>query len=274
MRSKDTRSEGTRREGGHLSRIDLARLVDETPSPDERRHLEACERCMEELAALAAQTRALADLPHLQPSEEDWAVLQARLEGEGLMEPAAARTHAAAESGASSDLGSAGEIGPRSVAVVPVGSRRGRGRGWLQAAAGIALFVAGGITGSVVATRGGAEPGSGTAARTGNGAVPAAIAPADSEPSLQSSENLVRQAENLYLQALVDYRDQLDRSDASLRPRDPVGRLVVLENLLAASEAAVREDPADPFFNGLLVNTAAEHRATVEAMTATNTVSW
>jgi hypothetical protein len=261
----------TRSDGGHLSRIDLARLVDEAPAPDERRHLETCSACMEELAALTAQTRALGGLAPVQPAPEAWAALEERLRDEGLMEAVSSRH------------GTSAPVELRAPAA-PVRSRWGRRRGWLQAAAGVALFVAGGISGSLVTTRGAGEPGAGAelgASVTeprGSGAVPAAavpeVVPADSEPSLRDSETLVRQAEDLYMQALLGYRDQLDRSDNSVLPRDPVGRLVMLENLLAASEAAVREDPADPFFNGLLVNTAAEHRATLEAMTSANTVSW
>lgn len=270
MRSTDRKTRG-----GHLSRVELARLVDEPASEDERRHLETCAECMEELAALVAQSRALAGMPLLRPAAEDWVALEARLAEEGLI---GAPASASVSSAATVPSESASRVGHPLVGAAPssleavVRHRPRWGRGWLQAAAGLALFVAGGGAGTYVAQRGvAAEPAAGVTAENDGSA---SVTPAGSEPSLQQSENLVRQAENLYLQALVDYRDQVDRTDASLRPRDPVGRLVVLENLLAASEAAVREDPADPFFNGLLVNTAAEHRAALEAITSVNTVSW
>jgi hypothetical protein len=98
----------------HLKLEDLARLVDEAPSPAEAEHLEACGRCSEELEALLGQTRMLATLPDPVPA----AAIRRRIERE--LELA--------------------KVGP------------GRADGWrpalLRIAAGLALFVIGGAAGA------------------------------------------------------------------------------------------------------------------------------
>ena len=71
---------------GHLSTETLARIVDETPRPDEAEHLAACGACAAELQAMKAQTEALRALPELLPPVGDWDVLEARLRSEGLIE--------------------------------------------------------------------------------------------------------------------------------------------------------------------------------------------
>lgn len=107
----------------HLSTEDLARLVDEAPTPEERRHLAACHHCVSELDALREQTEALGDLPDLRPPSRDWRELEGRLLEEGLIRG-----------------------GPR---------RRGVGlparSGWLHAAAALVLFLGGTGTGAVLA---------------------------------------------------------------------------------------------------------------------------
>jgi anti-sigma factor RsiW len=70
---------------GHLTMDTLARLVDEQPSPEETKHLDACEACAAELAALRAQTESLASLPEILPPLGDWEVLAAQLRSEGLV---------------------------------------------------------------------------------------------------------------------------------------------------------------------------------------------
>ena len=67
----------------HLTHDTLARLVDERPSPGERKHLQMCSRCAEELRALRLQSDALGSLAALRPPSGDWESLEARLVGEG-----------------------------------------------------------------------------------------------------------------------------------------------------------------------------------------------
>jgi len=70
----------------HLTIEQLARLIDEPPEPQERRHLDACRICAAELEALRDQTEALAALPEILPPKGDWRELEARLRSEGLIE--------------------------------------------------------------------------------------------------------------------------------------------------------------------------------------------
>jgi hypothetical protein len=73
----------------HLTTEALARLVDEEPQQQEGEHLEACEACSDELAAMRDQTEALGTLPEILPPMGDWKVLEAKLRSEGLVRDAA-----------------------------------------------------------------------------------------------------------------------------------------------------------------------------------------
>ncbi len=92
--------------------------------------------------------------------------------------------------------------------------------------------------------------------------------------SLEEAEELVGLTRGSYFEALLAYRDRVGRAGSTPVLGDPVSRFVALENVLAATEAAVREAPADPFLNGLLVSTAVEHRAAMEGMAVTTTGIW
>ena len=109
----------------HLTRETLARLVDEEPQATEREHLDACESCADELAALSDQTAALETLPEIMPPVGDWEVLEARLRSEGLV----------------------GDPAPL--------SRLGLARtpAWMPAAAALVLFLAGTATGAALMAR-------------------------------------------------------------------------------------------------------------------------
>src|SRR5688500_8542151 len=69
----------------HLSLEVLARLVDESPAASEADHLAMCASCGAELKALKAQTRDLRALPDMQPPTEIWAALEASLVDEGVI---------------------------------------------------------------------------------------------------------------------------------------------------------------------------------------------
>lgn len=110
----------------HLTAETLARLVDEDPQPTERAHLDACESCARELAALHDQTEALATLPEIMPPLGDWEVLAAQLRSEGLLR----------------DPTLLSKLG------------RARTPAWMPAAAAVVLFFGGAATGAgVVAGR-------------------------------------------------------------------------------------------------------------------------
>jgi len=114
----------------HLTAETLARLVDESPQPDESAHLASCEVCSRELAALRDQTEALSTLPEIMPPLGDWEVLEAQLRSEGLVKDASPL----------SKLGLA------------------RTPSWMPAAAAVVLFFGGAATGAGLMARSAAEP--------------------------------------------------------------------------------------------------------------------
>lgn len=222
----------------HLSPETLARLVDEAPSPEERLHLAACAACAAELRALREQTEALADLPDLRPPVGDWEVLQARLVSEGLV-----RRRTGVADG---------------LAVTP---------GWMRAAAAVLLFVGGTVVGAGVA-------------RQGVGAGPDPAGPVASAGALalvstsEEAAELVRAAERTYMDALLRYQQLAEAEGRDDTPADPASRYAALEYLVAAGQAAVRQAPADPFLNGLLVSAMAERQSVLRRISSGRPDDW
>lgn len=237
----------------HLSTERLARLVDEPASTKEKEHLASCEACAAELQALEEQTRALGSLPALRPPSGEWNDLRERLVDEGLVRPAGSVR--------------AGDTGP-SANTPPSGATRDRigpswlgSPGWLQAAAALVLFLGGAGVG-VAASRG-LDPAGGP----GSGEAGAEVA---SVESVDEAAEVLQQAEERYVSALIRYRDLAGSASEDVPTRDPASRYAALEGLLAASQAAVRRAPADPFLNGILVSTLAERQATLEEISTTS----
>jgi hypothetical protein len=203
----------------------LARLVDEAPTDREREILSRNPALQAELEALREQSRALRNLPSVLPPHGDWAELEARLVDERLIRPGATRSE-------------------------------GR-RWWLQAAAGLVLFLGGTATGQ-------AFGGPGTPAVPGAGGGDMAFT------SVEEAAQAVEAAERRYLAAVSGYQQVAEQQDGARPTRDPASRFAALEALLAASQAAVRESPADPFFNGVLVNTLMERQQTLRQISGDN----
>jgi len=103
----------------HLSAEDLARLVDDEPTPEEADHAAACSACSREIQAIREQTEALGALPEIMPPVGDWQVLEAKLRSEGLVR----------------DPGLFLRLG---LAQTPQ---------WMKAAAAVMLFLGGTVTG-------------------------------------------------------------------------------------------------------------------------------
>lgn len=222
----------------HLNDEALARLVDETPTDIEREHLAACAACAAAVEELREQTAALGALPDLRPPPGDWEVLQARMVSEGL---------------------------------VRWGGRRAGGLattpGWMRAAAGVLLFLGGAalgglaVRGPLVANFTGAVPGS-----PGVSMVAQASSP-------DEAAEIVRLAERQYMDALVQYR-QLHEAPGEGSELDPATRFAAIEYLVRASQAAVREVPADPFLNGFLASAMAEREAQLRQISTTADDDW
>ncbi|MDP2958308.1 MAG: hypothetical protein Q8N53_17910 [Longimicrobiales bacterium] len=211
----------------HLTNESLARLVDEDPRPEEAEHLAVCRTCAWELDALRAQTRALASLPEIRPPLGDWEVLEARLRSEGLVEDR-------------------GLLSRLSLAQTPP---------WMRAAAAAALFLGGTLLGAGVTSRQGEEE---RMAAAGEG-----VALFANVEDVEEAAQAVRAAEDTYVNALSRYRQLLEQEGGEDVLGDPNSRFAALEYLVAASQAAVRQAPADPFLNGLLASTLAERDVTL-----------
>lgn len=220
----------------HLTTEVLARLVDEDPTTGEREHLEACQACRDELEGLRTQTEALGSLPDLMPPRGDWDELESRLVGEGL------------------------------IRVGPMGNRITLQATWTQIAAALVLFLAGTVLGAALTT--------GTP-----DALPGDLAQAGPLPVRQASDadeatRVLEEAEQQYLAALMQYRRLSGYEDEGGVNTDPVDRFAALEALMSASQAAVRQAPADPFLNGILMSTMAERQATLRQISASGGENW
>jgi hypothetical protein len=220
----------------HLSAETLARIVDETPRPEEHEHLAACETCTAELDALKAQTEALGALPEILTPVGDWDVLEARLRSEGLLQ----------------DPGLFARLG---LARTPT---------WMRAAASVALFLGGAGIGVSVASHGATGP------RTP--AVPQTAFVADNttvdNAAIQDAAEELRAAESDYVAALSRYQELRAQQGEDADAGDPRTRYAALQYLVAASQAAVRQAPADPFLNGLLASTLAERQAVLSRISS------
>ena len=227
----------------HLSLEALARLVDEAPFRSERQHLARCPDCSRELELLREQTEALGSLPDLRPAPGDWPALEERLKREGLL-----RTSTPADT------------------VIRLIDRR---RGWMQAAAAVVLFLAGSLSGAVLAPAEWGQPtGGGQVAAgemTAGGVSPAGLTAADAATPEEAAE-VLRLAEQQYRDAMLRYR-ALTRGPEAGTAMDP-RRLAVLDAMLAMGQAAVQEAPDDPFLNGFLVSAVAEREAALNALFA------
>ena len=226
----------------HLSLEALARLVDESPFRSERQHLARCQDCSRELELLREQSETLGSLPDLRPAPGDWPALEARLESEGLL-------HGSGTSHASS----------RAAAGIRLIEQR---RGWMQIAAALVIFIAGGFSGAALAPAGSAsEAGSGVEI-----AASEAATPEEAAEVLRLAEQQYRLTEQHYRDAVLRYRVLSRSLDAEL-PMD-VRHFAALETLVAASQAAVQEAPDDPYLNGFLVSAVAERDAALNSFFA------
>ena len=205
----------------HLNLEALARLVDESPEPAEAAHLAECAVCREELHEMQQQTRGLGELPMLEPPADSWHALEARLGAERLLRSA-----------------------PRTPwYAVPA----------LRMAAGIALFVLGGVAGA--AFRGGEAP------QVAVVQPAAPTVPATSVPVSASQE--LRDAEAAYRTALARHAELAGAQYSA----NPAARLATLETIVLTTEEALRQAPADPVINGYHLAAVSQRDATLRNLT-------
>lgn len=226
---------------------DLARLVDEQPTPQEQAALDGDPVLRRELESLKAQARALRNLPAILPPPGGWHELEQELVTTGLI-----RGHAPGA---------------------------GIWRKWMQVAAAFVLFIGGTAFGWVTAAAPGLDgnPPREAAARPDAGnptAARAATSPGESASvtpmSLDDARRAVEEAEREWRRASREHLELFHAVNGQQQRRDPVARLAGLEALVAAGEVAVQESPDDEFFNVLYVNALMErqqalHQISLEA---------
>jgi hypothetical protein len=216
----------------HLRLEALARLVDETPTPDEERHLAGCEDCRLELEAFRDQTAMLGTLPKMLPPPDAWPALRRRLAEEGLTRPVRSRW-----------------AGTAALARV---------------AAALVLFVAGGAAGWAARGPDGSAtvPGSELAAE---GSTPVAVEqPASTPPTLAEGTTAAAPAGG---EAFSSALDRYMQASAAPAP-DPAARLAALENIVLTTAEALNESPADPVINSYHLTAVAQRNELLRQLAA------
>lgn len=128
--------------------------------------------------------------------------------------------------------------------------------GWMKVAAAAVLFLSGAGTGIAVASPSVAGDGAFASANT-----------------IEEAALAVRAAEDGYVNAVSQYQALLSRNGAGGPGVDPASRLAALEHIVEASQAAVWQNPEDPFFNGFLTSAMAERNA-VARMVSSSRDNW
>jgi hypothetical protein len=237
----------------HLDPDRLAELHEAPPTEAEREHLAACAPCRTEAAAFAALARlAIAEGERGRPDVvridgtpvaplTSWEALRPRLVAEGLLGTSV--PPAAAPAGAGRVVGALGAPSPRRVA-------------WWQAAAAAVLLTAGGVLGRVTA------PGAAPADR---GAMVTATPVADAAgfASEVEAQAALDRAQRLYQSAAL----WLAANDTTAHSADVYRtRLAALDEMMAASRAALRAAPQDPVLNQYYLNTYSTREATLRQL--------
>lgn len=213
----------------------LARLVDEQPTPEEREALDRDPEARRQLEALQAQTAALKDLPAVLPPPPGWDQLRARLVAAGLIRSPSRRFAVS--------------------------------RKWAQAAAAVVLFAGGTGVGAALgpglSSRFGGPsggPGSASPETAATGALPATTAAttAPSFATVEEARTAVESAEEQWSEAFDAYQRLLRSQGLLPAAPDPASRAQFMELIRSASQTALQESPGDPFLNTVYVSATRE----------------
>jgi hypothetical protein len=250
----------------HLSTDRLAAIADDTPTADEATHLAGCWDCRAELSAYRRLVRMSAMAPLPTEPLTAWSQLAPRLRAEGLIgDTAPATTVSRSERPVSAVSAVSGAFnaprGSGDATVLPFERRRSGGMTWvMRAAAGFALLV-GGVAAGRLSTR----------ISFDGGAPPAQMAA--SRPVFESSDDALRvltAAQQQYQSAAAFLAAQ----DTSLRfigmnEDSYQARLAALDEIAAATRAALYRAPQDPMLNQYYLTTIGAREATLRQIGAT-----
>ncbi|MEJ7812014.1 MAG: hypothetical protein WKG32_16495 [Gemmatimonadaceae bacterium] len=253
---------------------ELADLSDSEPNALERVHLAECASCAAERSAVRALLARAAherdhERDHPAPPLTSWAAIAAGLRAEGLLAP---------ETGVAGSIAPLPPAGYTTQSVTEVsGGRPVRGgggarrwRGWMQAAAAVAL-VAGGMAAGRLSTGARALPGTGAlaSASSSDSSVRFVTAATDTMPkfgTLVEAQATLTRAEREYRQAM-SFLAQNDTVTRPVRNSDLYrARLAALDAMAGAAREGVDELPHDPVINGYYMSTLAAREATLKQL--------
>ena len=239
----------------HLTTDRLAAIADDTPTADEATHLAGCWDCRAELAAFRRLVRmsAMAPLP-MEPLTA-WSRLAPQLRAEGII----------VDAGRLDRPGSPASVGPLpgGAPVIPLADRRPRTQVWmLRAVAGLALVLGGAALGRASV---------GVPFPLGGGAAMPAVTPVASA-GFSSNDEAIR--------VLTVAQQQYQSAAAWLASRDTSSRfigmnqdsyqtrLAALDEIAAATRAALYRAPQDPMLNQYYLTTLGAREATLRQIGA------
>ncbi len=268
----------------HLSLENLARLLEEAATAEEAAHLEACPACHAELDGLRRQAEALARLGPIEPPATAWPELEARLQREGLLTPAAGAGVRAARPWGGRLLRIAAALVLYAAGAGTVLALRVQPRPARMAATGGATVTA--PAQPIAPAPAVAEP-TATAVEPGPAATPTAAAPEPSPrltaatpdqgteratPAATPEEAIVavRAAERQYQAAYARYAELTDGQQLE----DPVTRLAALESIVLTTREALDRAPADPVINGYHLTAVAQRDAALRQIALRSDGRW
>lgn len=209
----------------------LARLVDERPTPVEQKVLDGDPGLRRELEALKEQSWSLRNLPALLPPVGGWHQLERELSAAGLIH---------------------GQ------------SRAAVWRKWMQVAAALVLFIGGTAVGWVSASAG--EPG----LQAGGGESAATLASFEAATTIDEATALVELKDREFRAALAEYRRLLLAQAGAQPGQNPAARLPYIQTLAAATHVAAEAHPGDPFINSFLVRVMEEQAQALRQISQDN----
>ena len=263
----------------HLDTERIAAFDHEPPTSDELAHLSVCAICRAErdafvaLAQLAGQdgyAMASSEAPRL----SDWESVSVVLRAEGLL--TSASDHRVPETplvvraldGSSERIERTVKAG-RSALTPSIGRPAAGMPMWMRSAAAIAL-LAGGIVAGRMSVDANPTPFSAVASASSQNASlttlrPASLGGADTFASLEQATAVLSNAQSEYERASLwlAANDTTVRASAVYR-----ARLAALDQMMAASRAALREAPQDPVLNHYYLAASTAREATLQQLSS------
>lgn len=248
--------------------LDLERFASfdyDAPTTDELAHLAGCARCRAERQAhISLQAMALAVHTPTVPEAArltQWESLSRALRAEGLITSPMTTGETAAASAVETSAVVVDFERKNASTIVVHGDQRRRMPGWLRVAAAMALTVGGALMGRLTAN--GGSLGSFLGATS---VASAAVSDTGNFGSVQQASEVLYRAQRDYERASL----WLAANDTTVHDSDVYrARLAALDQMMAASRAALRDAPQDPVLNHYFLAAYTAREATLQALGGT-----